>query len=80
MRKILITILILLLVAGFGITLTSGISIGNFKILSVKQIIENNKSLDGKIATLSSAVTTEYAKARSDLDASTQKLKTSKLL
>ena len=44
MRKILIGILTILLIVMAVLVITKGLTIGNFKILSVKQIIEGNDS------------------------------------
>ena len=49
MRKILISILLVLLIVLAYFTIFQGISIGTFKILSTKEIISLNNNLDAKI-------------------------------
>ena len=50
MRKILIGILTILLIVMAVLVITKGLTIGNFKILSVKQIIEGNDKLTAEIS------------------------------
>lgn len=38
MRKLLIGVLIVILIAGIGLTLTNGIALGKFQISSIKQL------------------------------------------
>lgn len=78
MRKILIIVLIIALLAGFGILVTSGITLGEIEIPPVEGIVNNNKDLDQKIANLDNEIKTRYASAQSDLEASLKKLKSSK--
>ena len=78
MRKILIILLIIILLAAFGIMLTSGISIGSFVLPSIKQIIDENNGLDTKIAELNTAIENDYAAARTSLDTSVKNLQTEK--
>ena len=49
MRKILISTLILLLIVMASVIIFRGISIGNFKILSVEQIVQENEKLSQEI-------------------------------
>lgn len=78
MRKILISVLIVLIVVIFGLMAVSGLNIGNLRIASVKEIIDENKKLDESIETLNKTITTDYVTAKSNLDASLKKLETSK--
>lgn len=78
MRKILIILLIIILLAALGIMLTSGISIGSFVLPSIEQIIDENKGLDTQIAELNSAIQNDYAAVRTSLDTSIKNLETQK--
>ena len=78
MRKLLILVLIIILLAALGIMLTSGIAIGSFEIPSIKKIIDENKDLDTKIAELNTAIENDYASARTSLDTSVKTLEAEK--
>lgn len=78
MRKLLILVLIIILLAALGIMLTSGIAIGSFEIPSIKKIIDENKDLDTKIAELNTAIENDYASARTSLDTSIKTLESEK--
>lgn len=78
MRKLLILVLIIILLAALGIMLTSGIAIGSFEIPSIKKIIDENKDLDTKIAELNTAIENDYASARTSLDTSVKTLESEK--
>lgn len=78
MRKILIIILIIALLAGFGILVTSGVTIANIEIPAIEKIVKDNQDLDAKIAELDNDIKTKYASAQSDLVNSVAKLKKSK--
>lgn len=60
MRKILISILIILLIIMAGLAIFKGISIGNFNILSISQIIEENSKLTNDIEDTKALMETEY--------------------
>ena len=75
MRKLLILVLIIILLAALGIMLTSGIAIGSFEIPSLKKIIDENKDLDTKIAELNTAIENDYASARTSLDTSVKNIR-----
>ena len=78
MRKLLILVLIIILLAALGIMLTSGKAIGSFEIPSIKKIIDENKDLDTKIAELNTAIENDYASARTSLDTSVKTLESEK--
>lgn len=78
MRKILIMILIIILLAAFGILVTSGISLGKFEVKSVEELIQDNKNLDAKIAELDKSIKIDYASEQSNLSSSIQNLQAAK--
>lgn len=78
MRKILIIVLIIALLAGFGILVTSGVTIANIEIPAIEKIIRDNQDLDTKIADLDNDIKTKYSSAQKDLESSVTKLKKSK--
>lgn len=78
MRKILILILIIILLFALGIMATSGISIGNFTISSIQQILNDNDELDSEISGINNTIQTTYASAKTSLNTSVQALETAK--
>ncbi len=78
MRKILIIILIIALLAGFGILVTSGVTIANIEIPAIEKIVNDNRDLDTRIADLDNNIKTKYVSAQKDLETSVTKLKKSK--
>lgn len=79
MRKILLVLLLVALVAIFGGLVISGISIGNLRIgYSIQEIIDENDDLDTAISSLNSKIETEYKGAQTNLDSSFKKLQSEK--
>lgn len=79
MRKILLGLLLVALLALFGGIVYSGIVIGNVSLgYSIPQIISRNDELDRDILALGSEIDTNYELARSSLDASFRKLQAEK--
>lgn len=68
MRKILIGILIVLLVIMAYFAIAQGISIGNFKILSVQEIKEENDKLTAGIKEIQTLMFTNYPAKTDELD------------
>lgn len=68
MRKILIGILTILLIVMAVLVITKGLTIGNFKILSVKQIIEGNDKLTSEISQTEKLIKSDYPAKLEDLD------------
>lgn len=75
MRKILLTIIIILLLIFGYFALFKGIEIGNFKISSIKQIDENNKLLEAKIEKVNNDIDAQYPKKREELNQAISKVK-----
>ena len=60
MKKILLTILIILLAILAYFAIANGIKIGDFQIFSVAQIQEKNENLDKNIETLNGLITKSF--------------------
>ena len=79
MRKVLLSLLLIALLAIFGVMVISGINIGNLELgHSIRSIINKNNELDQSILGLSKKIDTEYAGARTNLDQSFKKLQAEK--
>ncbi len=74
MRKILIGILTILLIVMAVLVITKGLTIGNFKILSVKQIIEGNDKLTSEISQTEKLIKSDYPAKLEDLDGNVSNL------
>lgn len=76
MRKILMAVVVLLLAVLGGLIIFNGLSIGNFKILSAKQIIEENDKLTTEISDTEVLMNSVYPSKTEELDTSVSKLLT----
>lgn len=74
MRKFLIGLLIVLLAIMATLIIFKGLSIGNFKILSVKEIIDENDNLTNEILEVEQEMSQKYAEATENLDNNVSKL------
>lgn len=74
MRKILIGILTILLIVMAVLVITKGLTIGNFKILSVKQIIEGNDKLTAEILETEKLIRSNYPTELETLDSNVSSL------
>lgn len=74
MKKVLIGILIVLLIILAYFTIANGLSLGNLKILGVKQIIEQDKKLTDDIEAVNSLLKKEYPSKKASLDTSLTEL------
>lgn len=78
MRKVLIIVIIMLLVA-LGYTISfKGLEIGKFEIWSIQQLSESSKSIDTKIEEINSLIDVQYPKKISDLKSASNNMKTAK--
>lgn len=68
MRKILFAMLLVILLIVTGLVIYKGISIGNFEIWGIKQIIEENKRIDQANEDLKTLVDNEFPTAVSKLN------------
>lgn len=78
MRKFLILILTILLLVLAYFTVTEGISIGSFKILSWKELVENNNKLDESIENLDKLSSVTFKNEQDNLNKSYKQLLTKK--
>lgn len=74
MRKILIGILTILLIVMAVLVITKGLTIGNFKILSVKQIIEGNDKLTSDLSQTEKLIKSDYPAKLESLDSNVSNL------
>ena len=68
MKKLLISIIIILVLILTGITIVNGMEIGNFKILGIMEIKKQNEDLDDKIKEATKLASTDYQKKLDVLD------------
>lgn len=78
MRKILLSIIIVLLLVITYFSLFKGIEIGSLKISSIKQIDENSKLLEEKTLEANNYIDIEYPKKREDLKQANDKMQDTK--
>lgn len=74
MRRILIGILTILLIVMAVLVITKGLTIGNFKILSVQQIIEGNDKLTAEISETEKLIGSNYPTELETLDSNVSSL------
>ena len=68
MKKLLISIIIILVLILTGYTIIEGLKIGNLEILGITEIKKQNEKLDEKIKEATKKASTDYPKALDDLD------------
>lgn len=78
MRKILILILTVILIILAYLVVTDGISLGNFRILSWKDLAESNNNLDKNIESLEKISSITYPQEQTKLNDSYKQLKIKK--
>ena len=78
MKKLLISIIIILVFILTVATIIKGLEIGNFKILGITEIKQQNKNLDDKIKDATKLASTDYQKKLSDLDKTVKEFKKTK--
>ena len=74
MKKLLILILIVLLLALAGIVAINGVEFGNFKILGIKGIQTRSAELDEKIQEAGSLAQKDFQQAVKDVEDDSKKL------
>src|SRR5574344_526249 len=72
MKNILISVITLLVIILTVLMMVKGITIGNFSILSISQIIDQSKQLNTKIDNLNQLNNITYKKTLADLNESTK--------
>ena len=78
MKKLLLTLIIILLCSVAYVSLANGIEIGDFKILSIAQIDQSSKDLTSKIEEVTTLMDTSYTKKISELNSASDKMETAK--
>lgn len=78
MRKILLTIIIILLLSFTGIVIYKGTEIGSFNVWGITQIISENETIDQKNEQLSTLVSVTYPGTLSKLNESAETLEETK--
>ena len=78
MRKILIAVLLILLIVLAYFTIFQGISLGTFRILSAKEIIELNNNLDNKIDEANRKIKVDLQERQNGVEQAVETLATSK--
>ena len=78
MKKILITILIILLIVLAAFTIIDGLKIGNFEILGYNEIIDINQKLETKITEASQLTSVTFPEKVSTLTAASKELVTTR--
>ena len=68
MKKLFISIIIILVLILTGITIVKGLEIGDFKVLGITDIKKQNENLDTKIKEATKLASTDYQKKLDDLD------------
>mgnify|MGYP005830878287 CR=1 FL=1 len=74
MRKIIISVIIVLLLILAFVAIYSGISLGGFTVLSVKQIISGNQELDSNIAEVNSLLKKDFPNKKDELSTAVAEL------
>lgn len=78
MKKLLISIITILILVLTGITIINGLEIGNFKILGITEIKNQNDNLDNKIKEATKLASTDYQKSLDDLSKATKEFQKTK--
>lgn len=79
MRRVLISILLIALIALLAAIVINGVDIAGIDLgHSIQEIVNKNRELDNSIAGLNTKIQQEYQLAKNDLDASFRKLQTEK--
>ena len=75
MKKLLITILIMLVLILTVFTIVKGLEVGNFEVLGIKEIQEKSIALDKVISEATKLADSEYPNKVTQLNTSMKKLK-----
>lgn len=78
MKKLLISIIMILVVILTIITLVDGIKIGNFQILGIEEIKKQNEKLDSQIKQATKMASTDYPEALDNLNKTLKEYKNTK--
>lgn len=78
MKKLLLSVIIILILALVGITIVNGFQIGGLKILGITEIKAKNEQLDNVINQATKLASTDYQKKLDDLNNAIKKLESEK--
>lgn len=78
MKKLLMSIIGIILLIALVISVVKGMHIGNFRILSINQVKEKSQELDNKIAETNTEINQNYANAVNQMNTAVKRLKTVK--
>ncbi len=78
MKKLLISVIILLILILTGVTVVKGIEIGPLKVLGILEIKDENDKLDDKVKQATKLTSTDYQKAIDDLNDAIKQLENQK--
>lgn len=78
MRKILLVVIIVLLLALGYVTLTNGLQFGDFQILSMREIEDESKNLKAKIEEANMLIDVDFPNRINDLHSASNKLENTK--
>lgn len=78
MKKLLISVIILLILILTGVTVVKGIEIGPLKVLGILEIKDDNDKLDDKVKQATKLTSTDYQKAIDDLNDAIKQLENQK--
>lgn len=78
MKKLLISLIIILSLVLTGITIVKGLQIGKINVLGILGIKEENEKLDEKVKEATKLASTDYQKNIDDLNSAIKKLETEK--
>lgn len=78
MKKLLLSVIIILVIILTGITVVRGLHIGGLTILGIMEIKDKNNDLDTTVQQATKLASTDYQKKIDDLDEATKKLETEK--
>lgn len=78
MKKLLISVIIILILILTGITIVKGIELGPLKVLGILEIKDDNDKLDDKVKQATKLTSTDYQKAIDDLNDAIKQLENQK--
>ena len=78
MKKLLISLIIILSLVLTGTTIAKGLQIGKINVLGISEINEENEKLDDKVKEATKSASTDYQKNLDDLNAAIKKLESEK--
>ena len=78
MKKLIISILVILLIVLTGMTVVKGLKIGNINILGISELKKENDELDTKVKEATKLASTDYQKKIDELNKQLKELQSKK--